>query len=64
MAVETETGVAVGVVRDVWSTGPYDLLALEDGARERLLPMVRDFVVHIDRALRRIIVRPPAGWVD
>jgi 16S rRNA processing protein RimM len=64
MSVTTETGTPVGVVRDVWSAGPYDLLAFDDGARERLLPMIKHFVIHVDRALRQVTVRPPAGWLD
>lgn len=64
MAVATESGEPVGTVRDVWSAGPHDLLVLESGERERLLPMVRAFVLHVDRAMRRVTVRPPNGWMD
>jgi len=64
MAVVTESGVSVGIVRDVWSTGPYDLLVLDHGGTERLLPMVRQLVVHVDREMRRVTVRPPNGWLD
>ncbi|MFZ5877629.1 MAG: ribosome maturation factor RimM [Nitrospirota bacterium] len=64
MSVATETGTPAGVIREVWSNGPYDLLALDEGGRERLLPMIREFVVSVDRAQRRVIVRPPAGWMD
>jgi ribosomal 30S subunit maturation factor RimM len=41
MVVVTESGVPVGIIQDVWSTGPYDLLVLNGGGTERLLPMVR-----------------------
>lgn len=64
MAVVTESGAPVGVVRDVWPAGPHDLLILESGERERLLPMVREFVLSVDRAMRRVTVRPPNGWMD
>lgn len=64
MSVITETGTSVGVIRDVWSSGPYDLLTLDDGGTERLLPMIKEFVVRVDRARRRVVVRPPAGWMD
>jgi 16S rRNA processing protein RimM len=64
MSVATEAGTPVGVIRDVWSTGPYDLLALDDGGTERLLPMIKEFVVRVDRVRRHVIVRPPAGWMD
>jgi 16S rRNA processing protein RimM len=64
MAVVTELGVFVGIVRDVWSTGPYDLLVLDSGGTERLFPMVRELVVQIDRQSRLVTVRPPNGWLD
>ncbi len=64
MSVGTETGTPVGVIREVWSSGPYDLLALDDGGMERLLPMIKEFVVRVDRERRHVTVRPPAGWMD
>lgn len=64
MAVATESGVSVGTVRDVWSTGPYDLLVLDHGGTERLFPMVRELVIRVDREARRVTVRPPNGWWD
>jgi 16S rRNA processing protein RimM len=63
MSVATEAGTPAGVIRDVWSTGPYDLLVLDDGATERFLPMIKEFIVRVDRARRQVIVRPPAGWM-
>jgi 16S rRNA processing protein RimM len=64
MAVETEGGSPVGTIRDVWSNGPHDLLVLDCEDGERLLPMIRAFVVQVDRERRRIAVRPPNGWLD
>jgi 16S rRNA processing protein RimM len=64
MAVVMESGLTVGIVRDVWPTGPHDLLVIDSEGTERLLPMVREFVVRIDRAMRRVTVRPPNGWLD
>jgi 16S rRNA processing protein RimM len=64
MTVTLESGEPVGIVRDVWATGPHDLLVIEHESTERMLPMVRAFVVRIDRTLRRVTVRPPNGWMD
>lgn len=60
----TETGERVGVVREVWSTGPHPVLVLDAGGAERLLAAVKSVVVEIDLAGGRIIVRPPNGWLD
>lgn len=64
MDVVTESEHDVGTVRDVWSTGPHDVLVIDDGGTERLLPVVKAFVLRVDRAQRRITVRPPNGWLD
>jgi 16S rRNA processing protein RimM len=64
MSVATEAGTPAGVIRDVWSNGPYDLLTLDDGGRERLLPMIKEFIIRVDRVRRHVIVRPPTGWMD
>ena len=64
MAVATESGVSVGIVRDVWATGPYDLLVLDHEGTERLFPMVRELVIRVDRQTRRVTVRPPNGWLE
>ena len=60
----TETGERVGVVREVWSTGPHDVLVLDADGAERLLAAVKSVVVEVDLAGGRIIVRPPNGWLD
>jgi 16S rRNA processing protein RimM len=64
MVVVTESGVPVGIIQDVWSTGPYDLLVLDSGGTERLLPMVRELILRVDREMRRVTVRLPNGWLD
>jgi 16S rRNA processing protein RimM len=64
MSVATEAGTSAGVIRDVWSNGPYDLLVLDDGGTERLLPMIKEFIIRVDRVRRHVIVRPPTGWMD
>jgi 16S rRNA processing protein RimM len=60
----TEGGERVGVVRDLWSTGPHDVLVLDADGAERLLAAVKSVVVEVDLAGGRIIVRPPNGWLD
>ena len=40
--------------------GPQDRLVIRQGAIERLLPMVDEFLVEVDLEARRIVVDPPA----
>ena len=59
-----ETGEPVGVVRDIWSAGPHDILVLECNGVERLLPAVKDMIVQVDVLAGTMTVRPPHGWID
>jgi len=64
LCARLETGEPVGVVKDIWSTGPHDVLVLECDGAERLLPAVKDVVVKVDVEVGLMIVRPPNGWID
>ncbi|WP_029215325.1 ribosome maturation factor RimM [Kallotenue papyrolyticum] len=60
--VETEQGVAIGVVREVIETGANEVLVVtraEGG--DALIPMIRDVVIQLDIAAGRIVIRPMPG---
>lgn len=63
-AVVLTTGAQVGVVDRVVPGGAHDLLAVATPSGERLVPVVKDIVVDVDVANRRIVIDPPAGLVD
>jgi 16S rRNA processing protein RimM len=60
-AVESEDGRPLGVVRGTIWNGAHDVATVEgtDG-RERLIPLVSDFVLNVDAPARKIRVR----WQD
>ena len=63
--VHTESGEAVGTVRELWETGPQDLLVVEGGdGRDRLIPTNRDLVPEIDLAARRVVVVDLPGLLE
>ena len=64
LTVWTEGGEMVGVVGDIWSTGPHDILVVKAGRTERLLAAIANVIVAVDIGGGRIIVRPPDGWMD
>lgn len=64
LTVWTEGGEMVGVVRDIWSTGPHDILVVKAGPAERLLAAIENVIVTVDIGGGRIVVRPPGGWMD
>jgi 16S rRNA processing protein RimM len=60
-AVENEDGHSLGVARETFWNGAHDVLAVDgpDG-RERLIPLVPDFVLDVDPSGRKLRVR----WSD
>jgi 16S rRNA processing protein RimM len=57
-------GTPVGDVSRVLAGPAQDLLVVQTGAGERLIPAVKEIVVDVDIALRRVTVDPPAGLLE
>jgi 16S rRNA processing protein RimM len=58
LAVVTPDGASLGTVRDLIRAGASDVLVIEGGERELLLPMVDSVVREIDVAGGRIVATP------
>jgi 16S rRNA processing protein RimM len=54
----TPEGTRLGVVEEVWSTGPVPNLCIRDGKTEILIPFAEEFVPKVDTAGGRITVIP------
>ena len=63
LQVHTEDGQALGQVADVLRTGSSDVYVVR-GEREYLIPAVKEFVVDIDLAGKRLVIRPIPGLLD
>jgi 16S rRNA processing protein RimM len=63
-AVRTPEGTALGVLADVQDGAEHDLWVVRAGARDWLLPAVREFVERVDLQNRVVVVRPPEGLVE
>ena len=59
--VNTE-GVRLGAVKELFSNGAQDVMALKDGERGRLLPFVAAVVKRVDLDARRIEVDWGVDW--
>jgi 16S rRNA processing protein RimM len=61
--VFAEDGVALGRIRELWDPGPHDVLVVERAAGgDLLLPAVDAWLLDVDTAKRRVVVRlPPPG---
>jgi len=63
--VETGSGAAVGVVRDVEGTVGGSRLIVDGGSRgEILIPMAAEICRAIDIAAQRIVIDPPEGLLE
>jgi len=59
--VFTESGRSLGTVREVIHTAANDVWSAVSGDRETLIPALKDVVVSVDTAGKRIVVREVPG---
>jgi 16S rRNA processing protein RimM len=64
LEVVDSSGERIGTVSDVLAGGGNDLLVVNAGEKERLVPMVDRMVTAVDLARRRIVVHPVPGLFD
>lgn len=62
LEVRNARGVVLGKVSGLLSTGAHDVLQVEEGDAERLIPFVAAYVTAVDQAARQIIVDWEADW--
>ena len=60
--VASLSGEALGVVSRIVPMPAHDVLAIDDGGRERLIPFVREIVADVDLAAGRLRVDWQPGW--
>jgi 16S rRNA processing protein RimM len=63
LAVRTVNGEAVGVVSDVLHHG-QDVLVIESGKAEHLVPFVKALVPEVDPVAGVLVIDPPPGLLD
>ncbi len=64
LEVSLADGGRVGRVSEVYEGGATRFLAVDDGARELLIPFTRGIVREVDMEDRRITIAPPPGLLD
>lgn len=55
----TPEGKRLGVVEEVWSTGPVPNLCIREGKEELLVPFAEEFVPKVDLEAGKVTVIPP-----
>jgi len=64
MTVVTAAGEVLGRLDDVFQTGSNDVYSVRSGAREYLIPAIREVIVTIDMENRTIVINPMKGLLD
>jgi 16S rRNA processing protein RimM len=62
--VVTGAGERIGTVERSFSTGANEVLVVQDGTREILIPMIADVVRAIDLPGHRLVIDPIPGLLD
>jgi 16S rRNA processing protein RimM len=62
--VETGTGQAVGIVKQVEGTAAASRLVVASGDQEILIPLVSEICTAIDAGGKRIVIEPPEGLLE
>ena len=60
--VVDEQDQPLGTVSNIFSAGASDVLVVEEGSQERLIPLVKEWVVSVDVEARRIQVTGADQW--
>jgi 16S rRNA processing protein RimM len=63
-SVVTESGERVGVVKDVLFIKDNDLLVVETGDKEILIPFTDTICAAVNLGIREIVIKPPEGLLD
>jgi len=61
MAVHTDSGVALGTLREIVNTGSNDVYVVRQGDREWLIPATAQVVLDVDVSRNRMTVHPLEG---
>ncbi len=59
--VVTRSGEEVGTATGVQPNPAQDLLSVDTARGEQLVPLVKEIVISVDTAARRIVIDPPEG---
>ena len=54
----------IGIVKDVINNGASDILVIEKGKLENLVPMIKEFIASIDIEKKKIVISPIEGMIN
>lgn len=59
LEVVSVEGKRLGVVEEIWSSGPVPNLVIRDGDAEQMIPFAEDFISKVELDAKRVTVVPP-----
>jgi len=62
--VVTEEGNLIGLVKDILFIKENDLLVVEKGEQEMLIPFTESVCIGVDLGKKEIVIDPPDGLLD
>jgi 16S rRNA processing protein RimM len=64
MEVVSESGETLGTIVDVFETGSNDVYVMKQGKKEVYIPATKEIVKQVDRAAKRMVIRPIEGLME
>ena len=54
----------LGIIKDYYSSGPQNLLSIDHGGKEILIPVVKEFIKKVDKSNKVLYFNLPDGLID
>ncbi len=64
LPVYLETGARIGLIRNILAGGSHDILVVQQGEKEMLIPAVHDVIKEVDLENRRVLITEIEGLLD
>jgi 16S rRNA processing protein RimM len=64
LAVQTDQGLEIGTLVDIFETGSCDIYVVRGSSKEYLIPAIADVIAHIDIPGKKMIITPLDGLLD
>ena len=64
LAVQTDQGIELGTLVDIFETGSSDIYVVHGPSKEYLIPAIADVITQIDIAGKKMVITPLDGLLD
>lgn len=64
LTVNTDQGVELGTLVDIFETGSSDIYVVRGSSKEYLIPAIADVITHVDIPGKKMIITPLDGLLD